>query len=440
VRTPTLALLLCAPLLLMACQRPGPAAGSGAVTQTGKTLQTVPSGNNLDAAPAKTTALQVQVVTARAGTLNVSRTASGTVKSSRDSDVAAQTSGAVARVLVQVGDRVTAGQAVVVLNDSTLREALRSSQLQLQNAQINLAQASRNTGQNVSQLQSSVNSAQANLSKAQQTEAANRNLYGLGGISRADLVASQAALAQAQSELAQAQNSLAQNGQGGAVSLPLLNNQVAQAQASVSQAQNNLARSTIRAPFAGVIASLPAAVGEYVQTGTTTFRLVDTTALSVDFNVAPSDAAGLPTGTPMNISYGVQKLTGTVKEGDRVAGTDRLVPISVRLDGAPVLPVGAAVQVRYRLTLGGGAAGDGLKVPVAAIQQNGGNNVVFVNNGGVAQQKTVGIVAEAGEQAVVSGLNEGDQIISPVPPSLADGSGVTVVTGTGATSQPGGAP
>ncbi|WP_407569000.1 efflux RND transporter periplasmic adaptor subunit [Deinococcus altitudinis] len=450
MKNPTLALLLCAPLLLVACQRPGTAAsaqtGTASSTASG-TAPTVPAGstpagNNLDAAPSKTTALQVQVVTARAGSLNVSRTASGTVKSSRDSDVAAQTSGAVARVLVQVGDRVSAGQAVVVLDDTALRETLRTSQLQLQNAQINLEQASRNTGQNVDQLQASVTSAQANLSKAQQTEAANRNLYGLGGISRADLVASQAALAQAQSELAQSRNALAQNGQGGTVSVPLLQNQVAQARASLTQAQSNLSRTTIRAPFAGVIATLPASVGEYVQTGTTAFRLVDTSALSVDFNVAPSDASGLPTGTPMNIGYGDQKLTGKVKEGDRVAGTDRLVPISVRLDGTPALPVGAAVQVRYRLTLGGNGSGTGgstggLQLPVAAIQQSAGSNVVFVNEGGVAQQKTVGIVAEAGDQAVVSGLNEGDQVISPVPPSLADGSAVTVATGNGATGQGG---
>jgi len=415
----------------MACQKPAAtdAAGTTSAAQaTSATPRTVPaggtSGNNLDAAPSKTTTLQVQVVRVSAGSLNVARTASGTVKSSRDSNVASQASGAVARVLAQVGDRVTAGQAVVVLDDATLQDAVTSSRLQLQNAQINLSQASRNTGQNSGQLTASVASARAGLAKAQATQTANQNLYGLGGISRADLIASQAALAQAQAEYSQAQNALAQNGQGGTVSLPLLQNQVAQARASLAQAQSNLSRATIRAPFSGVIATLPAAVGEYVQPGTTAFRLVDTSALSVDFNVAPSDAAGLPTGTPVNLSYGDQKLTGRVKEGDRVAGTDRLVPISVRLDGRPALPVGAAVQVRYRVALGGSG---GLQVPVSAIQQTGGSNVVFVNQSGVARQTAVGIVAESGNSAVVSGLRPGDQVITPVPPSLADGALVQAV-------------
>ncbi len=424
--------LLCGPLLLVACQKPGAAGTATQGTATKATAaQAAPKGNNLDAAPSKTTTLQVKVVAATSGSLSVSRTASGTVKSSRDSNVAAQAPGAVGRVLVQVGDRVEAGQAVVLLSDTALRDSVNSARLQLQNAQINLQQGSRNTGQNSGQLQASVASAQANLQKAQQQEAANRDLYGLGGVSRSDLIASQAALAQAQSELAQARNALNQNGQGGTLSLPLLQNQVAQARASLSQAQSNLSKASIRAPFAGVIAALPLGVGEYVQTGSTAFRLVDTSALSVDFGVAPAEAAGLPTGTPLNIQYGDQKLTGRVKEGDRVAGTDRLVPISVRLDGVPgtggSLPVGAAVQVRYTLKLGGGSGGGvaGLRIPVSAIQQTGGSNVVFVNAGGVARQTAVGIVAESGDSAVVSGLNEGDTVISPVPPSLADGAAVS---------------
>lgn len=425
----TLALLICGPLLLAACQRPAATATASTSTTSGpaKTIPagTQPAGNNLDAAPSKTTTLQVQVVPASAGSLTVSRSASGTVKASRDSNVASQASGAVARVLVQVGDRVSAGQAIVSLDDSALLESVQAARLQLQNAQINLTQADRNTGQNGTQLRASLSSAQASLTKARQTEKANRDLYALGGISRSDLIASRAALAQAESDSAQASNSLNQNGQGGSVSLPLLRNQVQQAQASLTQTQTSLAKATIRAPFAGVIADLPVSVGEFVQTGTTAFRLVDTTALSVDFKVGPEDAAGLPTGTPVNIGAGEQKLTGKVKEGDRVAGTDRLVPISVRLDAPPVgvLPVGGAVQVRYRLRLGGGS---GLQVPVAAIQQNGGSNVVFVNVGGVARQTEVGILAESGEQAVVSGLNSGDRVISPIPPSLADGSRVQV--------------
>ncbi|GGJ80838.1 efflux RND transporter periplasmic adaptor subunit [Deinococcus aquiradiocola] len=432
MRARPLALLaLSGALLLGACQKPattdaGAASSTGASAASG-TAKPAATGNNLDAAPAKSAALNVRTVTAASGTLNVTRTASGTVKSSHDSNVAAQASGTVSRVLVQVGDRVGSGQAVLVLDDTTLRQNLSTARLQLQNAQINLSQASRNAGQNTTQLNATVQSARANLQKTQQTVTANRDLFRLGGISQADLTASEAQLAQAQADLAQAQNSAAQNGQSGAGSIALLQNQVQQAQASVTQAQDNLSKATIRAPFAGVIATLPVEVGESVQNGATAFRLVDPRALTVEFNVAPSDAASFTRGTGINIQYGDRKLTGRVREGDRVAGTDRLVPISVRLDSSDGLPVGAPVQVRYTLKLGGG-----LKVPVDAIQQTGGQNVVYVASGNVARLTSVQIVTQSGSTAIVSGLNEGDRVIDPIPPSLGDGSSIQA-DGTGST-------
>ena len=62
----TLALLLCGPLLLLACQKPATAA-TGTQTQAAKTIPAgnTPTGNNLDAAPAKNAALEVQTVTDR---------------------------------------------------------------------------------------------------------------------------------------------------------------------------------------------------------------------------------------------------------------------------------------------------------------------------------------------------------------------------------------
>lgn len=424
------ALLLCGPLLLVACPKAAdPATASGAAPAA----NTQPAPNNLDAAPPKSTTLAVRVVRAAAGPLSVERTASGIVKSSRDSNAAAQTSGVVARVLVTVGDRVAAGQPVLVLDDSTLRQNVDTARLQVQNAQLTLTQATTTSGQNAAQLGASLTSAQANLQKAQQTVNANRELLRLGGVSQADLTASEAALAQAQAEYAQARNSQAQNGVSGSGSLPLLRNQLAQAQAALAQAQDNLAKATLRAPFAGVVASLPVSVGEFLAAGATAVRIVDTSALSVEFSVSPGDVAGLRTGTPVNLSAGERRLTGRVAEGDGVAGSNRLVPVTVRLDGAPDLPVGGAVQVRYRLQLG-----QGLRVPVAAIQQTGGQNVVYLNVGGVARQTPVGLVGEAGDTAVVSGLKAGDAVISPLPPSLADGSPVSV-TGAGQPARPAGA-
>lgn len=176
--------------------------------------------------------------------------------------------------------------------------------------------------------------AEASLAKARQDAASAENLYRLGGISQADLSAARSALAQAQSGLAQARNNLAQNGRGGQSSLALLQTQLETAQAGVRQAQENLGRTAVEAPFAGVIASLAVEVGEFASQGSPVFRLVDEGSVKATFNVTPADAAALTPGTRLNLGYGGVNYVAVVEDASGVAGTDRLVPVTARVQGA----------------------------------------------------------------------------------------------------------
>lgn len=416
-KTTSLALLTLLPALLLGCTKP-----EGKTNTQNGAGQTQSSASGLDTPPPKSAALAVRVIRPSVGQLLVSRSASATIKASHDSNVAATTSGAVTSVPVQEGQQVAQGAVVVQLDTSSQRQALTNARLQLQQAQINLAQTQRNTGQNTGQLGSAIQSAQASYDKALAQANANRQLYKVGAISATDYQASEAALAQAQSSLAQAKNSLAQNGQSGSGSIDLLRNQVQSAQASVQQAQENLEKASVRAPFGGTVASISAKVGEYVNTGSAVFRLVDPGSLSADFKVPPTDALTLKAGTQLQFNYGSQSFNATIKEGDRVAGADRLVPLSARLSSAASpLPVGSVGQVRYKAALGRGAI-----VPADAVVNDGGQNAVYVVSNGAAKRVPVQISAESQGKVVLSGISAEQQVIYPVPPSLQDGSTVRV--------------
>ncbi|ABF46411.1 efflux RND transporter periplasmic adaptor subunit [Deinococcus geothermalis] len=399
-------------LLLAACSPAGK-------TEEQSAAQTTTTQNNLDVAPAKTTALAVQTVPAVRGSLTVQRTVTATLKADRDSQVAAQTGGTVIRVLAQEGEHVRAGQVVVQLDDTQQRQALDNARLQLRQAQINLDQTRTNTSQATASLQAAVQAAEANLQKARQDAASAANLYALGGISQADLAAARSAQAQAESQLAQARNNLAQNGRGGQGSLALLQVQVETAQAGVRQAEENLARTQVRAPFAGVLASLAVDEGEFAAQGSPVFRLVGEGSLKATFNVTPGDARALTPGTQVNLDYGGQTYIATVQDASGVAGSDRLVPVTVRVGGGANLPVGGTAQVRYRAALG-----NGVLVPTPAIQVDGGENAVYVAEDGVARRVPVTVVAEAQGRVAVRGLDAGAHVISPVPASLQDGASI----------------
>lgn len=399
-------------LLLAACSPGGKTAG-----QT--TAKTTTIQNDLDAAPAKTTALAVQTVPAVEGRLTVQRTVTATLKADRDSKVAAQTGGTVTRVLAQEGEHVRAGQVVVQLDDTQQRQALDNARLQLRQAQINLDQTRTNTGQAAASLQAAVQAAEANLQKARQDAASAANLYALGGISQADLTAARSAQAQAESQLAQARNNLAQNGKGGQGSLALLQVQVETAQAGVRQAEENLARTRVRAPFAGVIASLAVQEGEFAAQGSSAFRLVGEGSLKATFNVTPGDVGALMPGTKVNLEYSGQTYGATVRDVSGVAGSDRLVPVTVQVQSGANLPVGGTAQVRYRAVLG-----NGVLVPTPAIQGDGGENAVYVAEDGVARRVPVTVIAETQGRVAVRGLDAGAHVISPLPASLQDGASI----------------
>lgn len=416
--SPARSALLGLALLLGACSKPASQSSGSASTTT-----TTSGKNNLDAAPPKSSALEVSAITPKQGQLSVSRAASATVTAVQDSQVAALASGAVTQVLVTAGQSVKVNEVVVQLDTSALQQALDNAQIQLKNAQISLDQTQRNTGQSTGQLQSAITAAQANADKALQDAQSSRKLYALGGISQADLTASEATLAQTQSALSLAKNNLTQNGQSGSGSLALLQNQVSSAGVSVKQAQENLAKASVRAPFSGTLASVSAKLGEYVNTGTAVFRLVDGSNLTADFNVSPSDAAALVAGSKLNFDYGGKTYLAVIKEGDRVTGSDRLVPLTTQLYGASAssLPVGGVGQMRYRVSLASGAL-----LPSGAIQNDGGDNAVYLVKGDAAQRQTVKILAEAQGQVAVSGVPSGAQVIYPVPPSLQDGASIKV--------------
>ncbi|WP_409739059.1 efflux RND transporter periplasmic adaptor subunit [Deinococcus sp.] len=404
---------------LVACAAPDAGSAGPAATDT-------PAANNLDAAPAKTTTLDVTTVTAATGTLSVQRSASATVEAQRDSQVAAQSGGNVRAVLVREGDRVAQGDVIVQLDDTTQRQALQNAQLQVQQARISLDQTRTSAGQATGALQAAVTSAQASLAQAQSGAQSAETLYGLGGVSLADLQAARAQLAQAQSALAQARNNLAQNGRSAASSVPLQQANLESAQVGVAQAQQNLARTAVRAPFSGTVASLSAEVGEFVQQGSPVVRLVDPGSIRVKFSVPSADAPALRDGTDLNLTYAGVNYVATVTGTPGIAGDNRLVPVTARVQGGEQLPVGATAQARYRNTLG-----QGVLIPSSAVQVDGGQNAVYIANGGVAERRPVTVIAESGGQVALSGVTAGQQVIVPVPASLQDGAKIRVRGGSG---------
>jgi HlyD family secretion protein len=208
----------------------------------------------------------------------------------------------VKRVLVKESEAVKKGQLLVTLDDADARaQAARAlTQLKAALAEVNVMERGGN--------QEEVLSLDAQMVKARgDREAAQRNLDALkrlqqqGSASTGEVRAAENALAQADAQL-----NLIQQKQTRRYSQPELARVEAQrreAQAAYDAAQEILAKSNVRAPFDGIVYSLPVKTGAFVTSGDLLLQLADLRKVQVRAFVDEPDVGKLAPGNAIEITW-----------------------------------------------------------------------------------------------------------------------------------------
>ncbi len=370
--------------------------------------------------------IDVQATTARSGILTANHMVSGSVVPVTQSQVAAQVSGVVARVVHQAGDWVKTGDPVVVLDDSQLKLALDNAKVALKNARINLDVGQQNATQANPKLTLQLQSAEAAVASAQKNYSATEELFKSGGASASAVDTARSQLQTAQANVQAAKSALTQNQQSDTQNIAQLQLSVDQAQNQLQQAELNLQNGRISAPFAGQIASVNVTPGEFVGQNSPAFLLVSA-AKEVSFSISPVDAPALTPG---------RQVTFTVSGTDyraRVAQTpsapiNGVVPMVATFTSSDQnLPYGSVGNVSYQVNLAKGTL-----IPIPSLQTDGSQTYVFTIVAGKAHRQPVNILAETADYAAVTELSASSEVIVSPPPGLLEGSDVTAAnTATG---------
>ncbi len=364
--------------VLIACALIAAGCSAGRASSSG-------AGASGKATSAKSQTIPVQAVEVKAGSLDDSRAAAGSVVPVKQSNVAAQTSGVVVALYHQAGDWVARGEAVVGLNDSQLKLTLRSAQANLRSAQLSVEKAK----------------GQADL--ANLTVQRDASLIKEKLIPQSKLDADAAVAAAANQDYLSAQSA------------------VEQASAQVAQAELNLAYTSIRAPFPGQLSALSVAEGEYVSPNTAAFVLVSSER-QINFAVPPSDASLLPPGTTVQFNLEGRSYPARVSQAPS-SPIGGVVPVVALFGGSVAPPYGTIGTVSYAVTLASGVI-----VPIGALQTNENQNFVFTVVESKAAARPIKILGETGVAAAVTGIEPGSQVIVYPPPGLLDGSTVRPVS------------
>lgn len=241
------------------------------------------------------------------GTLVVSVSADGTLQPTRSVNIGSELSGTVARVLVDVNDRVKQGQVLVELDTAKLRDQIARSRAALASARAQVAQAA-----------ATAKEAQGNLARLEEVS----RLSGGKVPAQSELDTARAVLERARSEQASAQAA------------------VASAQAQLSTDETNLSKASIRSPIDGVVLTRTVDPGNAVAASlqaVTLFTLAeDLTRLQLEVNVDETDVGLVANGQKAAFTVGAylnRRYPATVT---RVAfgstKTDNVVTYTTRLD------------------------------------------------------------------------------------------------------------
>lgn len=406
-----------------------------------------------------------EVVVVKRGNIASTVSATGTVLPERDAALSFQTSGTIADVPVEVGDKVEAGQLLAQLDTTDLDLALRQADIALRQSQSQMRQLDEGPsasdlaaaeaalasaqaayqqllkGSDKDQLaaaRASVEQARVALEQAQQAYDKIKDVPGAGMFPQSQQLqqatinyetaqaqyrvtargANQAQTAQAQAQIAQAQAALDKLKKGATVEQKAIAQaSVDQAQVAQEQAQRRLDSARVTAPWPGVLTAVNAVEGTLAQPGAPAFQLADLSRFHIDVQADEVDIANLAEGQPVTIEVDAlpdRKLTGTVAriaptaQSSATAGTT----YKVRIDIDPSdLPLRAGMSATATIT--SNARDDVLLVPNRAVQRNRESGKTFVERlvQGVPQQVEIRLGLRDEQQSEVrAGLEEGDEI------------------------------
>ena len=313
-------------------------------------------------------------------------TYAGVVRGRYETNMAFQVGGQILSRNVQLGDRVQAGQTLMTIDAKDVVQKANQGDAQVEAARAQLSLA------------------QANLTRYNQ-------LYQQEAIAAAVLDQYQTAYDAA---FASYQNALAQAAQG----------------------HNALSYTNLTAGADGVISAVNAEAGQVVAAGQTVLTLVQSGELEIEIHVPENHLADVAAGKEVQVSFwalGNGTVKGRVREVAPMAdSTARTYKVRISVPDPPN-GMGLGMTASVQVSRAGAAAVSGqhfVVLPLSAIYQTGETPEVWLvdSDHKVSLQK-VDVEAFGDNKVKVTGLKEGDVVVTAGVHKLHDGEEVRLAEG-----------
>jgi len=353
--------------------------------------------------------------------------ASGSLAPNEQTDVAAETSGKVVAVGVDMGSSVRRGQMIVRLDDADFRIRVQQAQAQLEQATATLRQNEAKIGLRPGQKFNPENvpevaAARAALDLAEKNLQRYEKLVETGDISRAsyDLQKSQ------RDQLREQRQALVHQAQQNYAAVANAQAAVNAAQSQVALAKRNLTYTVVAAPMAGYVSDRAADIGEYVSPQQKVATIVSLNPLRVRIDIPEQAIPQIHLGESVSVSvaaYPERNFAGRIaRVSPNVTASSRTLTVEAEVENSKAeLKPGQFATVRILLPQSQPA----VLVPQRSIRTISGSTYVFVIKNGFAEQRLVQPGQIEGDMVEVkSGVNPDEAVATSNVEQLGDGAAV----------------
>ncbi|MEN3333492.1 MAG: hypothetical protein V7641_2857 [Blastocatellia bacterium] len=375
------------------------------------------AGKPVDGSAARPVAARALTIAPKAIRRNIESV--GSLFAYEEVTVSSEVEGRVERVLVDVGDRVAAGQPIVKVAPAELELSLAQQRAALRQARARLGINDDNDDLKDVRAAAEVKRAAADLADAEQKYRRAQTLYDKGLLPRQNLDE-----AESRYNAARAAYDLAMQ------SVENMRGQLAGSRASTELAQKKLNDSTIRAPFAGQVKERSVTQGQYLKVQTPVMVIVNIDPLRVRLKVPEKLAAWVHDGQEVTVAveaYADRTFKGKVTRiNPSVDQQTRSFEVEALIENHDkALKPGFFVKA----TIPSSNVANALFVPQDALLYVYGVYKVFVIEGNTLKEKEVKLGERAGDEVeITDGLREGERLALPTKgQELRDGATVDIV-------------
>jgi RND family efflux transporter MFP subunit len=362
----------------------------------------------------ETAAVAVAVAPAAATEQPIARfiRVTGTLTAEEQADVAAETAGRVIATPVERGTAVAQGAELVRLSPVETEASLKEAEANA--AQIEARLALGENGYDVNRVPEVAN-ARANYDLASSEFGRIEKLLAQRVVSQSEYDQRKTQVEAARQQYESAKNAAEQQYQA-----------LQASRARVTLARKAVADTTVRAPFAGLVAQRMVSTGDYVTRGMKVAEVVRITPLRVELTVPEQFVASVSVGQP--VSFAVDAFPGRLFEGKVRYVSPALRADQRALTLEAVVPNGdaqlkpgmfATAQIQQN------KKEPAVLVPAAAVRVVSGTGRVFVVNGDRVEERVVATGQKVDPLVeIVTGLKAGERVATENVNQLVDGTKV----------------